>query len=546
MSKVKKQNPIIVPVDVTLKNLIKLKEQEQTSLKSEELRKMLLPVKPFPESELTEEAKQKRIAKSKKDFWYFDKVYFPPELYDDYAPPGKFHKEVVRITDSTDKKAHIIVGPRDSAKTLTIKKKFYYDFLFGRRRYMGVGSETLDTPKSIVLDLMYAFLNNERLAYDYKLDWMEENTDRLYARSIHNPQGTFVFTLSADRSARGKTREFSRPDYVWLTDFENKTSSLTKEAVENRNDRLNEIRGSLTQNSCIVMDANNFDPDCLVNQYVTEKEKGLLSDQIEIHFYQAWNEKTKEPLWPERFPAKSESEMKKMFKPLDDYDWAGNGQGKPRKKSGDIFPNDFYQTIKRSELPKDIMSVIYADPNTSLKSKGDTTGITNLGYSPSENKLYILYARCKSYFRSNELLSDALEMLDKSNKCNQCISLNFDGNVTQESVWTNNILNFAQIKNVMYPNVKFKKYNIDALATNLEDKWKAGEVYFVEDFAPPDEKEEYKKQFFGFKLKKANKVDDAPDSAIGAYTSLVEEGIASVFSGTVGMMSVSNRKVKRI
>ena len=546
MSKVKRTNAVLTPADITLKNLIKLREQEQTSLKSEELRKMLLPVQPFPESELTDESRQKRITRSKKDFWYFDKIYFPKELYDDYAPPNKFHCSIKDTCELQDMKAHFLIGPRFHAKTLTIKKYLYWAFLFGKRHFIGIGSETLNAPKKLMLDLMYTFSMNQRLAYDYKLDWMEESTESIYARSIHNPVGTALFTVSLEKSARGLTRDFKRPDFVWITDFENKTSSLTKEAIQNRYEVVNEIRGSLSPSGIVLLDLNNFDPETLTNQLVLEKEKGILSENVAIHFFQAWDEKKKEPLWPERFPAKTEAELKKLCKPLDEYDWAGNYQGKPRKKSGDIFPDTFYQTVKRSELPEDVMSVIYADPNTSLKGKGDTTGITNLGYSPTENKLFIIYARCKSYFRSNELLSDALEMLDKSNKCNQCISLNFDGSVTQESVWTNNILNFAQIKNVMYPNVKFKKYNIDALATNLEDKWKAGEVYFVEDFAPPDERDEYKKQYFGFRLKKANKADDAPDSAIGAYTSLVEEGIASVFSGTVGMMSVSNRKVKRI
>lgn len=533
-------------VDVTLKNLIKLREAEETGLRSEALKQALLPVQPFTGKDATDEAKQKRIARSKKDFWYFDKVYFPEELYDNYAPPNNFHHEVKDICELQDMKAHFLVGPRFHAKTLTIKKYVYWAFLFGKRHFIGLGSETLTTPKKLVLDLMYTFSMNQRIANDYKLEWLEENTENIYARSIHNPSGTYIFTVSLEKSARGLTRDFRRPDFVWLTDFENMTSSLTKEAVQNRYDVINEIRGSLSPDSIVLLDLNNFDPDTLTNKLILEQEKGFLSDNVVLHLYQAWDEKTKKPLWPERFPADTEAELKKLCKPRDDYDWAGNFQRKPRKKSGDIFPSDFYQTINRSELPKDIMSVIYTDPNTSLKNKGDTTGITNLGFSPSQNKLFILYGRCRSYFRSNELLTDAAEMMKKSNKINDCISLNFDGNVTQESVWSNNILNFTQIKGIPYPNVKFRKYTIDALATNVVDKWKAGEIYFVDDFAPPDEKEEYLKQTFGFSLKKAKKKDDAPDSLIGAYTSLIEEGLGFLFDDDPGMVSISTRKVKRI
>ena len=534
------------PVDVTLLNLIKLREREQTDLRSEALKQSLLPVQPFTGKDATEEAKLKRIAKSKKDFWYFDKTYFPEDLYDDYAPPNNFHHTVKDICDLKDMKAHFIIGPRFHAKTLTIKKYVYWAFLFGHRHFIGLGSETLTTPKKLVLDLMYTFSMNQRIQHDYKLEWMEENTESIFARSVHNPAGTFIFTVSLEKSARGLTRDFRRPDFVWLTDFENMTSSLTKEAVQNRYDIINEIRGSLSPYSIVLLDLNNFDPDTLTNKLLQEKEKGLLSENVIVHFFQAWNEKLKKPLWFERFPAESESELKRLLKPRDEYDYAGNFQGKPLKKSGDIFPSDFYQEIERTDLPKDILSVIYGDPNTSLKDKGDTTGVTNLGFSPSKNQLFVLYGKCKSYFRSNDLLTDIAEMKRKSDKCSDCISINLDGNVTQESVWTNNILNFTQIKGIPYPNVKFRKYNIDALATNVEDKWKAGEIYFVKDFAPPDEREEYLKQTFGFRLKKANKKDDAPDSLIGAYTSLIEEGLGFLFDDDPGMISVSTRKVKRI
>jgi len=127
------------------------------------------------------------------------------------------------------------------------------------------------------------------------------------------------------------------------------------------------------------------------------------------------------------------------------------------------------------------------------------------------------------------------------------ITLGFDGNVAQEAIWTNNISNFVQINKMPFPNVKFKKYKVDALATNVEDKYKQNKIFFPSGFSETEEGKEFLKQFFGFRLKKANKKDDAPDAVISAYTLLVEEGLAFLFvDKSVPVISVTKKRIQRI
>jgi len=537
-------------LEQTLANLQGYSEEQdllQAQLAAEEeLKKLYESVLPFPKNQMSAKAQAARLKKSENDFWYFDKVYFPSDLYDNYAPPSKFHKQLTEIADKHDKLAYVIHGPREFAKTLTFKKHFIWQMLFGKRKFMAVASQNLKVPKAFLLDLFYILSYNTRLKNDFAVEFIERSTEKMYIRCKTNPKSTFVETLSEERSSKGLQRGFTRVDFIYVTDLENTTSPLSKDAVEKRIAVMNEMRTSLSSDGVLIWEGNNFDPDCAMNLIKSEKEKGILSEFIKFFLFPAWDDAKKICLWPERYPATSEAELKQLCKPKDEYDWAGNYQGSPRKKSGDIFPNTFYQEY--DELPKDLQSVVFVDPNLSLKEKGDTTAITNLAFSPSKQNYYITAARCKSYSTSNDLLRDLLILIrEESLKGIQVITIGMDGNVTQESVWTNNISNYVQINQMIFPNVKFKKYKVDALATNMEDKWKQNKVYFPTGFNQTEEGKEYVKQFCGFRLKKAGKKDDAPDSAICAYTLLVEEGLAYLLSGADDkIFSVTKKRIRRI
>lgn len=533
--------------DIILEKLGQAKE-ENIQLDLEAKRQAMLAelksVPPFPESERTMSAKKHRIDLCRRSYWDFEAIYFPPELYEGYAEPGRFHKVLVQIAELHDRKAHVIHGPRDHAKTATLKKKFVYDFLFGWRRYMAIGSETLDTPVSAIKDIREFLQSNDRILFDFDIEWLEESEEKLFAKSIVNPRGTYVDALSADRSARGKQRAFfQRLDYIYLTDFENLTSSVTREAIEKRIDRLNEMRTSLSEGGTLLWEGNNFDPDCAMNHLFTEEERGILSDQIVMHHFPAWVDKAftvaigesktqipKGPLWPERNAATTEEGIKKLLGPKDGYDWSGNFQGRPKKRSGEMFPEEFYN--EWDELPEDLKCVIWVDPNCSLKDKGDTTAISCFGFSVSRQKYYIPSARCLSYSDPNELLKDTLRLRAAEKARNiSVIALGFDGNVKEESTWTNNILNYSRINKIPFPYVEFRRYKVDDLSKNAEGEYKAGKFLFPPGFRKTQEGKRFTDQFFAFRSKKAKRKDDAPDSIISALELLQELGIVGLVGG---------------
>ncbi|MFA6470122.1 MAG: hypothetical protein WCW35_14600 [Bacteroidota bacterium] len=528
-------------------NLELASEEQQRKLR-EEIESQMRTVLPFPEKERTAAAVKDRLKKSAEDYFFWDKTYFPPEMYDEYFEPGWFHREIIRIMDLSDKKAHVFHGPRDSGKTGTAKKKFLYNFLHGKRRYQLIGSETLAPAQTAIVDMLYIMETNERLKHDYKLQWNEASSENLFARSVSNPAGTYIGAISEDRSSRGKQRAFFlRADLIYLTDLENNTSSVTKEAVEKRITRVNEMRTSLSSKGTLFWEGNNYSVDCAMNHLFLEEERGILSEEFIMHKHPAWDPSrkgNKRSIWPERYPAKNEEQMKKMCKPMDDYDWSGNYQGSPKEKSGDIFPDTYYSEY--GDLPKDIRSVGYTDPNCSLKEKGDTTASGFLGFSATTQKYYILYPRCKSYSDPNELLLDFFTSHANLTRLNiPIIARAFDGHVSQESVWTNFLLNFSRMNNIPLPYVEFKRYLVDDLATNAEREWKSGKFLFPFGFRKTEEGKRFTDQVFKFRTKKAKKKDDAADWLICALQVMSELSINLVGSSAPDFHSISKKRIQK-
>jgi hypothetical protein len=527
---------------------IELASEEQQKKLRMEIEDQMRVVLPFTEKERTPKAVEARLKRSADDFFFWDQTYFPPAMYDEYFPSGWFHREVVRIMDLKDKKAHVLHGPRDSGKTGTAKKKFLYNFLHGKRNYQLFGSETLAPAQSAIVDMLFLLDTNERLKFDYKLQWNEASSENLFARSVANPVGTYIGALSEDRSSRGKQRAFVlRPDFIYLTDFENRTSSLTKDAIEKRIQMVNEMRTSLSSKGTLFWEGNNFSVDCAMNYLFTEQERGVLSEEFILHKHPAWDPSrkgTSRSIWFERFPAKSETEMKKMCAPMDDHDWDGNFQGTPTEKSGEIFPDTFYQEWR--ELPPDLRGVIFLDPNCSLKSKGDTTAVTCLAFSIMHQKYFITSARCKSYSDPNQLIKDFL-ILRAAEKIREIciIAQAFDGNVAQESTWTNFLLNFSQLHNMPLPFIEFKRYKVDDLASVAENEWKASKFLFPPGFRKTEEGKRYTDQLFKFKTKKAHGKDDAPDTLISALELMQEYHINLLGGNAPAFTSVSKRSITK-
>jgi len=193
---------------------------------------------------------------------------------------------------------------------------------------------------------------------------------------------------------------------------------------------------------------------------------------------------------------------------------------------GDIFPAKFYS--EWDTIPDDTRSVLWVDPNLSQKTMGDTTAITELGYSPRTDTFYVIKGICESFSDSDLLLNKVLNIKEESIYCQV---LGFDGNVTQESTWSNNVKNWCRQYERPYPAIEYKRYNVDELMKNVNLTWVRERIKFPPMFKERIENKRYISQVFSFQGKKAKHPDDAPDSLICAFELLHERKI-TLKSGT--------------
>ncbi len=490
----------------------------------EETRKLLLPGEPFTKEETTFEETNKRIKRALKDYWFFDKTYFPEEMYGDgYFPTAQFHKDIVKICITPG--FHIVFGPRDHGKTVTTKKVFLWKLLSGRTNITGTYAETLSKSSNIMRDVCTILEESDRLQHDFGATFIERNERqtqfRLSPTFIKDKEllkARFIAAFSEERSMRGYTRLFGRPQDVLADDVETLESSLQKHSVQMRTKKLLESFDSMSKGGSFVVMGNDFTQAGALHRMKVEFEDGLLPPEYKVYSYKAWTDNG--PLWKSRFPAKSEAELKRMVKVKSQSDWMGNYQQNPTPPEGDFFDQRNYA---EAQFPDDAIGIMYCDPNLSKKGKGDTTAITVLLYSRSTMRFYIVDAVCKSFSGTADLLSTLLALKEKWGY--RVTGIGFDGHVAQESTWSDAIKNYCRIHNIIFPKIEFKKYALTAIAKNFQLAYDQAEVLFPVGFAKSPVGKEYLAQFWAFEGEKKSGKDDAPDSAICAYEFIHERKI---------------------
>lgn len=475
--------------------------------RSEELRlrESFVDAAAWPEAERSQECIDRRRKRCDDNFWAWDETYFPAELYKGgKATPGLLQRRVVEHAKRPG--IQLVIGPRKHGKTVTAKKYLAWALVTGRISVAGTYCETLPKASAMLDDIQW-LLQNARVAHDYQVAVLESNADQLRARIGRNELVT-VAAFSEGRSVRGYVAGFSRPQFLLADDIETLDSSFTQPAVDGRIRRLGETYQSLDEGGTVLVLANNFRRESAVNRLLTESEQGLLPERWNVHHYAAWHRGR--PIWPSRFPATSEDALRALVGAYDDADWMGNYQGRPQPPAGYIFRREFVQFA--TEIPKDARGVVFVDPNLSKKSKGDTTGIARLRYSPT-TELYYLGGCARSFSSAGELLESALDLLDGWSS-----QLGMDGNVSQESHWSQHIRSWCRIHKRPFPPVHFKRYHVDQIAGNLHKLWIDGLVRLEPSMANSAALE----QLIAFTSKAAGNKDDFPDAAISAAQMLNE------------------------
>lgn len=177
-----------------------------------------------------------------------------------------------------------------------------------------------------------------------------------------------------------------------------------------------------------------------------------------------------------------------------------------------LFQWNCYQ--ETDVIPDDIISVLYCDPNLALKSKGDKTAITVIGFSFTTQQYYVLATALQSFSDPAQLVETIVQTRAK---CPSIKAIGFDGNVTQESTWFHLLRSVSRQKRVVLPTVDFCKYSTDTIAKNAQLAWARKQIFFPLHYSKQEETQEYLEQLRTFRTKKDGKPDDAPDSFICGF-----------------------------
>ncbi|HOM04358.1 MAG TPA: hypothetical protein PLU67_02570 [Candidatus Kapabacteria bacterium] len=447
-------------------------------------------VSPFADSEIPQD---ERLRLALKDFWQFDQIYFTKEMYSDgYSAPSRFHKEIIRIASRPG--IQVVLGPRKHGKTATAKKFLVWLLLSGKVNFAGTLSQTLTTSRNILTDIFSLIADNRRILHDFAPEFDEANQDQLTFSARNIDKKIRLMAFSEGRSVRGATRLFDRPQFILCDDLETRQSPLGDEQTTARLRMLSEAFHSLSSNGTILVLGNNFDERCALNKLLQEQNDGILPAHIKVHVFRAWD--NHHPLWRERFPARSADELRQLLKVSDQAEWLAEFQQTPTAPDGFIF-NRLNPLPTYSSLPADARGVIYCDPNLAKKGRGDSTAIVSVLYSPNLDKYYVEMPVCRSFSDSNALLDAVLKM-----RSNRTRTIGFDGHVSQESTWTNNVRNYCKINNTPYPPITYCRYNTDELAKNIQGSWNEGRILLPENISQTDDGKRFLTQIFAFAGKK--------------------------------------------
>ena len=523
-------------------------------LKREQSKALLRPAPPWPSADLGDEAALARVAEATADFWAFDRLYFPPEVYTQgHAPPDDYHRHLV--DEAQRPGVYIHLGARIHGKTVTAKKLLVWLLLTGRVTIAGTLSQKLDVARNILADVAALIRDNPRITHDWQPRFPVCNADALMMvteREGTCPRYRHAQAFSEGRSVRGYARGFARPEWILCDDLENRKSPMGAAQVKRRIKVLQEAAKSMatptddSPGGTLVCLGNNFDERCamhtLLKEYEGTGEGSTLPPSWRVERWPAWIETPRivqnsdggtfempaGPLWAARFPATTVADLRVRLEPADEDEWQGEFLQNPQPPEGNVFSREHY--LEYDALPEDARGVLYCDPNLSIKGKGDTTAITALLFSPAVQSYFVAGARCRSFGDSNDLLDALLDVRDAVNEApgrSRVASVGFDGNVTQESSWTNNVRNWCRIRGRAFPRITWCRYRVDDLAKNTQTAWSNGEIAFPRGFGQTEEGRRYLAQLYAFHGKRAPSQmnDDAPDSLICADELLRERGV---------------------
>lgn len=347
------------------------------------------PIEPDKLAELAALTPAARKVACRENFSYFFAYYFAPYVKYAFAPfHYDFFDDCHEVADGTLKEA-VWMGFRESAKTSVAKALLVHSCAYGWAKYVNVDSQDKANAERFLFDCAVEMRSNPRLAQDFGVLYpAERDPSELTQKQIANfvtATGTRVEAHSTQESVRGRVHGASRPDLLFLDDFETAKSVRSGPLTQAIKAHIQEFYGGLDATARVVY-LCNYISEFGVVQWLIDRAKA--NQGIRIRNVPAIGPDGL-PTWPQKYALTDveaeasgkvslEAKRRQMRSPdRGDADWMAEMMNQPVDLQNAEFQRAWFKPIPLADVQrKTCTRWLSVDTAVSKGESSDETGMT--------------------------------------------------------------------------------------------------------------------------------------------------------------------------
>ncbi len=350
--------------------------------------------KPFSDS--SEEAKNKRLNRAKKDPEYFKTTYLPHYFY---KPSGKIHKELDEMANAGKKSLFAVAFPREHGKSthLTFATAIH-QACFQISPYTIIISDTIDLASEFIRFIKLEFETNPRIRQDFgdlvtKGAWSD--TDIIIGNRAR------IRGLGSGMKIRGTKFRQWRPTLILGDDIENNINVRNKKLVRRKlNWIIGAVYNSLSDDGVMIIIGTMLEKIsvlALLVDHINEKAEAIekkfgITGRLKAVVYGALDDQG-QPVWPE---GKSLQKLLVIKETVGPMVWASEYMNQPLDTG--IYKLDWFQDYKRDivfQIPRAWAYFSGSDPSARSGENRDFKAHVVLAKDMDTKLLYTVHAWIK-------------------------------------------------------------------------------------------------------------------------------------------------------
>ncbi len=398
----------------------RLSPREFEAKLSETLQAMREEARPFEGK--SPEARARRLAKAKQDHIYFAKTYLPHYFYEGFAP---FHPAMSEAAQVAERPVIIASAGGFGKSSLVTIVEALHAVVFKTAPFIVIGGMTEDLAAQSTAMVKVELEENERILQDFghlKGKWKWEDGD------FATRQGVRVKARGAGQAFRGLRWRQYRPSLVLLDDIEDDDLAVSPRRVQK----------VLTWILATVLPRLEARGWRLVLVGNVINRTGVIGTLLFHPEYKEWlrrvfpaMDKRGRPTWPERFPTKVLSTLKRIL---------GFVRFAREMMCAPVDDSHYFQPEKTQAFPhsklRDMKDVIvFIDPSVLASRQGDYKAVVGIGRAAEDDpREYLcacwirhatIYSMVEACYRINEELHPKVFALE-SNGFQEHLKRDFD------------------------------------------------------------------------------------------------------------------------